>query len=265
MDQLSPLNIIGGVIALFTILGFLKRFVSFFFNLVALSLGAIAGLWAYNNGFEIAQKAVDKPQPWMSTAIGISTFVITIVVFRKIIAFLAGKNDEDSQARSGGFRMAGGLFGLLLGASFTYFMLTGVRYAGTVSELDRLTKYVSGKIDASSKEPIFAKLKLWIDSSQIGQWHQKIDFLNDPVEANAAKLAIVKEENLERFATMTSQQGVEFIPDAIPVDPAIQRAYDRRNFGALLRNEAIQKKIRETFTEDQLRQLDIEGELGLRK
>ena len=108
-------------------------------------------------------------------------------------------------------------------------------------------------------------MKLWIDSSQIGQWHQKIDFLNDPVEANAAKLAIVKEENLERFATMTSQQGVEFIPDAIPVDPAIQRAYDRRNFGALLRNEAIQKKLRETFTEDQLRQLDIEGELGLRK
>jgi hypothetical protein len=70
MDQLSPLTLIGGVIALFTILGFLKRFVSFFFNLVALSLGAIAGLWAYNNGFEIAQKAVDKPQPWMSTAIG---------------------------------------------------------------------------------------------------------------------------------------------------------------------------------------------------
>ncbi len=169
MDQLSPLTLIGGVIALFTILGFLKRFVSFFFNLVALSLGAIAGLWTYNNGFEIAQKAVDKPQPWMSTAIGISTFIFTVVVFRKITAFLVGKNKEDNQARSGGFRMAGGIFGLLLGASFTYFMLTGVRYAGTVSELDRLTQYVSGKIDASSKEPIFAKLKLWIDSSQIGQ------------------------------------------------------------------------------------------------
>ncbi|MDG2399078.1 MAG: hypothetical protein P8M04_00765 [Akkermansiaceae bacterium] len=265
MDQLSPLTLIGGVIALFTILGFLKRFVSFFFNLVALSLGAIAGLWAYNNGFEIAQKAVDKPQPWMSTAIGISTFILTIVAFRKIIAFLAGKNDADNQARSGGFRMSGGILGLFLGAGFTYFMLTGVRYAGTVSELDRLTKYVSGKIDASSKEPTFAKLKLWIDSSQIGQWHQKIDFLNDPVEANAAKLAIVKEENLEKFTTMTSQQGIEFIPDAIPVDPAIQKAYDRRNFGALLRNEAIQKKLRETFTEEQLRKLDIEGELGLRK
>ena len=140
------------------------------------------------------------------------------------------------------------------------------------SRIDRLLFHPEQEIHLThahlycpSKEPIFAKLKLWIDSSQIGQWHQKIDFLNDPVEANAAKLAIVKEENLERFATMTSQQGVEFIPDAIPVDPAIQRAYDRRNFGALLRNEAIQKKLRETFTEDQLRQLDIEGELGLRK
>ena len=95
MDHLSPLTLTVGVIALFSILGFLKRFVSFFFNLVALSLGAIVGLWAYNNGFEIAQKAVEKPQPWMSTAIGISTFVITIVTFRKIINFLAAKDDED--------------------------------------------------------------------------------------------------------------------------------------------------------------------------
>lgn len=265
MDQLPPSTLIGGILVLFTVLGFLKSFASFFFNLIALALGALAGLWAYNNGFEIAQKVIATPQPWMSTAIGIATFVLTIVVIRKILAFLAGKSGEGSQTRSGGFGMPGGAFGLLLGGGFAYFMLTGVRYAGTVSELDRLTKYVSGTVDASSSEPFFAKLKKWIDSSEIGKWHQKIDFLNDPVEANAAKLAIVKEENLEKFTQITSKQGEEFIPNAIPVDPAIQEAYDRRNFGALLRNDAIQKKLRETFTDEQLKELDIERALGLRK
>ena len=264
MDQLPPSTLIGGVIALFTILGFLKSFVSFFLNLIAIALGALVGLWAYNNGFEIAQRVIAQPQPWMSTAIGIATFVLTIVVIRKILAFLSGKSREGSQASSGGFGMPGGIFGLLLGGGFAYFMLTGVRYAGTVSELDRLTNYVSGKIDDSSKEPLFAKLKQWIDSSEIGKWHQTIDFLNDPVEANAAKLAIVKENNIEKFTQITSQEGQEYIPEAIPVDPAIQEAYDRRNFGALLRNDAIQKKLRETFTDEQLRKLDIEGALGLR-
>jgi uncharacterized membrane protein required for colicin V production len=263
MDQLSPHTIIGLIIGLFTILGFLKSFVSFFFNLIALALGVLAGLWAYNNGFTIAQKAIEKPQPWMSVALGVSAFVLTIVVIRKILGFLSGKSGEGSQARSGGFGMPGGVFGLLLGGGFAYFMLTGVRYAGTLSELDRLSQYVSGKIATSSNEPLFAKLKKWIDESKVGEWHQKIDFLNDPVETNAAKLAIVKESSLEKFAQITSQQGSEIIYDAIPVDPAIQEAYDQGNYAAILRNKEIQKAIRENFTDDQLKSLNIEGILGL--
>jgi len=263
MDQLSPHTIIGLIIGLFTILGFLKSFVSFFFNLIALALGVLAGLWAYNNGFTIAQKAIEKPQPWMSVALGVSAFVLTIVVIRKILGFLSGKSGEGSQARSGGFGMPGGVFGLLLGGGFAYFMLTGVRYAGTLSELDRLSQYVSGKIETSSNEPLFAKLKKWIDESKVGEWHQKIDFLNDPVETNAAKLAIVKESSQEKFAQITSQQGSEIIYDAIPVDPAVQEAYDQGNYAAILRNKEIQKAIRDNFTDDQLKSLNIEGILGL--
>ena len=85
MDQLPPNTIIALVIGAFTILGFLKSFVSFFFNLIALALGTLAGLWVYNNGFTIAQKVIEKPQPWMSTALGISAFVLTIVAIRKIL------------------------------------------------------------------------------------------------------------------------------------------------------------------------------------
>ncbi len=264
MDQLPPNTIIALVIGAFTILGFLKSFVSFFFNLIALALGTLAGLWVYNNGFTIAQKVIEKPQPWMSTALGISAFVLTIVAIRKILGFLAGKSGEGSQARSGGFGMPGGIFGLLIGGGFAYFMLTGVRYAGTVAELDRLSKYVTGKVDTSSKEPIFAKLKQWIDQSKVGEWHQKIDFLNDPVETNAIKLAIVKEGSQEKFAQITTQEGSEIIYDAIPVDPAIQEAYDRGNYAAILRNKELQKVIRENFTDEQLKDLNIEDLLGLR-
>lgn len=265
MDQLAPNTIIALVVGLFTVLGFLKSFVSFFFNLIALALGALAGLWVYNNGYMIAQKAVEKPEPWMSPALGIAAFVFTIVIIRKILGFLSGKSGEGSQARSGGFGMPGGVFGLLLGGGFAYFMLTGVRYAGTMSELERLSGYVSGKIDSSSQEPVFAKLKKWIDESKIGEWHQKIDFLNDPIETNATKLAIIKESSQEKFAQITSQQSGEIIYDAIPVDPAIQEAYDRGNYAALLNNKEIQKRLRETFSDQQLKNLDIEGILGLRK
>ncbi len=264
MDQLPPNTIVGIILALFTALGFLKNFVKFFFNLISLALGTLAGLWAYNNGFAIAKKAVAQPEPWMSAAIGVITFILTVIVIRKVLGFLSGKSGEGSQARTGGFGLPGGTFGLLLGLGFAYFMLTGVRYAGTMSELERLKNYVTGKIDTSSKEPTWAKLKKWVDESEIGQWHQKIDFLNDPMETTATKLAIVQ-ENKEKYAQVTAQQSGEIIYDAVPVDPAIQEAYDQGNYAGLLRNKEVQKRIRGIFSDEQLEKLDIEAILGLRQ
>lgn len=263
MDQLTPATVILGVLALFTLLGFLKSFAAFFFNLIALATGTLAGLWAYNNGFPIASRLFERPQPWMFVAIGIVAFVVTVVVIRKIFAFLSGKSSEDSQTRSGGFGIPGGVFGLLLGAGITYFLLTGVRYAGTMAEIERLTKYVGGQIDESSKNPFFAKLKKWLDDSKIGQWHQQIDFLNDPAESNAAKLTILREKDPGKFAQITAEEGHEIIYQALPVDPAIQEAYDRRNYQALLRNQPAREQLRETFSDEKLKGMNIEKALGL--
>ena len=264
MDQLSPGLLIGGILVLFTLLGFLRSFVAFFFNLIALALGGLAGLWAYNDGYLIAARVVDQPQPWMSIALGIAAFIGTVVVIRKILAFLSGKSSQESQTRTGGFGLPGGTFGLLLGLGFAYFMLTGVRYAGTMAELDRLSKFVGGQIDETSQSPLLARLKAWIDDSVIGQWHQKIDYLNDAAETNAAKLAIVQEDPV-KFAKAMANDEEEIIPQALPVDPAIQEAYQRRNYAAILRNRTSRETFRQSLSDEQLQRMDVEKTLGLRK
>jgi hypothetical protein len=188
------------------------------------------------------------------------------MVIRKVLAFLSGKSSEDSQARSGGFGLPGGVFGLLLGAGVTYFLLTGVRYAGTMAELERLSQFVGGQIEESRQSPLFARLKSWIDNSEIGKWHQKIDFLNDAAESNAAKLAIVRDKDPVKFVEIVAREGDakdEEIAKALPVDPAIQEAYDRRNFAALLHNEAAREALRSTFRDEQLQQLNVEKAIGL--
>lgn len=265
MDQLSPGLLVGGVLALFTLLGFLRSFVAFFFNLIALALGALVGLWTYNNGYLISSRVIDDdPEPWMVTALGITAFVLTLMMIRKILAFLSGKSSQESQTRTAGFGLPGGTFGLLLGLGFAYFMLTGVRYAGTMAELDHLTKYVGGQIDESSKHPLFARLKNWIDESRLGQWHQKIDYLNDLAVTNAAKLAIIQNDP-EKFAKALAGGKKEVIYDALPVDPAIQEAYRRRNYAAILRSQRGSDRIHQNFTSEELQRIDVEKALGLRK
>lgn len=262
IDQISPGLLIGGILLVFTFLGFLRRFVAFFFNLVSLAAGVLAGLWTYNNGYLIAARAVDQPEPWMSTALGLGAFVLTVVIIRKILAFLSRKSSAESQTRTGGFGLPGGSFGLLFGFAFAYFMLTGVRYAGTMAELDRLTKFVSGQVDESSQSPFFAQLKAWVDESLIGQWHQRVDYLNDPIDTNAAKLAIVHKDP-EKFAKATGNGEQEVIYDAVRVDPAIQEAYDERNYAAVLRNQENRETIRQSFSDQELRKMNVEKALGL--
>jgi len=264
MENLAPSTIVGIILALFVVLGFLKSFVKFFFNLIALAIGALGGLWGYNNGFSLAKNLVDKPEPWMAVAIGILAFIIGVCFVRTILGFLSGSSNEDSQARTGGFGIPGGTFGLILGVGIAYFMLTGVRYAGTVSEMKRLQEHLAGTIEDAGKEPVFARLKKWIDESDIGKWHQKIDFINDPARMNLAKLAVVH-ENKDQLGIATQGRPSEEILDALPVDDAdIRASIQQGDFAAVLKNQNLRQRARDHKDDEALLRLNVEKVLGLR-
>lgn len=263
MDSLAPNTIIGIVLALFAILGFLKNFAKFFFNLIALGIGALAGLWGYNNGFTLAKKVVTQPEPWMPMVIGIGAFVLAVLFVRTILNFLSGKSNDESQARTGGFGVPGGMFGLLLGGGIAYFMLTGVRYAGTMSELGRLRDQLAGKMEEAGEEPFFIKAKEWIDESEIGKWHQKFDFINDQARTNLAKLAVVN-ENKDQLGINTQGRPSDEILEALPVDETISESIKQGDFGAVLRNQKLRESARNHQNDDALLRLNLEKILGIR-
>lgn len=263
MQALEPNTIIAIILALFVVLGFLKTFVKFFFNLISLGVGAVAGIWGYNNGFIIAKKVVAQPASWMPAAVGVLAFIIGVCFVRMVLSFLSGKSSEDSQVKSGGFGLRGGAFGLLFGAAIAYCLLTGVRYAGTMAELKFLRDYFAGSIENVDKVPVFVQLKNWINESDIGQWHQKVDFVNDPARENLAKLAVVNESK-DQLGVATRGRPSEEILDAIPVDETISSSIEEGDFASVLRNKNLRQKAKDNKNNDALLRLNLEKVLGIR-
>ena len=262
-DSIGASGMILIILAIFAVLGFFKVLAKLFFNLIALGIGTVAGLWGYNNGFSLVAKFIEQPQPWMPVAIGVTCFIGAFSIFRSILKFFSGRGGEGGQVRSMGFGLPGMIFGLLVGGLIAYCLLTGVRYAGTVAELEQFKGYLAGKVEEGSKQPAFTKLKNWIDSSLLGQWHQKIDFVNDPEQEDAAKLAIVK-ENEKNLTTLLPQIPRAEVIEEFPVDQSIQDSIDQGDYGALLKNQTLREEAKglDGSSRELIRRL--EEELGIK-
>jgi len=259
-DNLDATSVTSILLTVFAVLGFLKKMVNIFFTIIALGVGGLAGIWGYNNGFTIASKAVEAPEPWMSNAVAGIAFLGAFTIVRGLLKFLTGQSAEGSQQKSLGFGVPGTIIGLVIGGGLAYGLLSGVRYGGTLSELDHLKDYVNGKIEKNADSPLLAKVKKWVDESAIGKLHQKIDFLNDPAEAQLAKIAIVKEggDKVAKAVIVLDEE----IPMALPVDEDLEAVIETGDFATLLKKA---KELGVDVEAEKLLRMNIEKALGLER
>ncbi len=259
LTNLGTDGLIAASLALFAVLGFIKRLVKLFFLLIALAVGGVAGLWGYNNGYSLAKIAVEKPEDWMVTGVGVVAFAGAFFFARTVLGMFLGGSKENSAVKKLGFGIPGSILSLGVGCVIAYGGLTGVRYAGTMSELERVKECVNGTLDRTESEPLFAKLKTWVDESKIGQWHQKIDFLNDPAQTAMAKLAIITEKNVD-----ISDIASDEVLDAIPVKESLQSSIREGDFSAVLKNDQLRDVTTDAEAREALMRMNIEKALGLR-
>ena len=155
-DMMTP-ALIGGVVIVFiiafVITGFLKGLARMALGLIFLAAGMAAGQWGLWKGSSIAGTFVDKPDPWMSGVVAVILGLATFFVARALFGVILNPvSSREGQSKSLG--APGGILGLLMGAAFAWFCLSGVRYVGTISELVWIREAVSNKawLNASSAE-----------------------------------------------------------------------------------------------------------------
>ncbi|MDB4462894.1 hypothetical protein N9105_00025 [Akkermansiaceae bacterium] len=259
ITNLGTDGLVAGALLLFAIFGFIKRLVKLFFLIIELAIGAVAGLWGYNNGYSLAKVVVEKPEDWMVMGVAVVAFIGAFCLARTVLGLFTGGSKEGGGSNKLGSGIPGSLLSLLVGGGIAYAALTAVRYAGSMSELERVKEYADGTLDRTKAEPLFAKLKTWVDESRIGQWHQRIDFLNDPAQTAMAKLAIITEKKVD-----ISDVAPDEVLKAIPVKDSLQSSIREGDFSAVLKNDQLRDVTTDAEAREALMRLNIEKALGLR-
>ncbi len=257
------------VVLVFVGIGLVKGMVRMAFGLVALTAGILAGLWGFQKGASIAGTVISDPDPWMSAAVGIMLGLAIFFVARALFGVLLSPvSVKDGKKKN--LAVPGGLLGLIMGFGFVWFCLSGLRYIGTLAELDWIKSAIADKTKIEKvSQPLFAKIKRALDSTGPGKLHEKSDFLNDRARANLAKLTVLVESKLA-VATAATDKDVreavlqEGINAMLLKQSADLKTYiDSGQYSHLLQSKPIKEACDNADVHSSLAEIDIEKSLGL--
>ncbi|MCH2062780.1 MAG: CvpA family protein [Roseibacillus sp.] len=280
LSDITIFGVIGIIIIAFVFIGLLKGFVRMSFGLVALAAGILASLWGFKNGASISGTLIENPDPWMSAAVGVILGLAIFFVARALFGVLL-KPVRSKEGKARKIAPLGGMLGFVMGAAFVWYCLAGIRYNGTLSELDWVRTAVNNKewISATTPEeqaakrpsqPIFSKLKRGLDTSAVGQFHEKqLDFLNNRSQANLSKLTILRDHeqawtraNLKKDVREATKQAK--INSLLEQQNAKLKAfYEEGQYSQLLHSEFIKEACRSEEDQSRFAELDIEEAIGL--
>ncbi|MCS5538377.1 MAG: CvpA family protein [Roseibacillus sp.] len=277
--DISIFGVIGIIIIIFIVIGLIKGFVRMTFGLIALSAGILASFWGFRHGASIAGTLIENPDPWMSAAVGVILGLAIFFVARALFGILLSPvGSKGGKARK--IAPLGGILGLVMGAALVWFCLAGVRYNGTLSELDWVREAIQDKewLSATTNEdreakrppqPIFSKLKRGLDTSTVGQFHAEHDFLNDRSQANLSKLTIlVDNEQAATRAYLTKDvrkaaRQTQIDTLLVKQSAKLKAFYEEGQYSQLLHSDFIKEACETKEAEEQLEGLDIEKAIGL--
>ncbi len=278
-SDITIFGIVGLIIIVFVFIGLLKGFVRMTFGLLALSAGILAGLFGFQKGSSIAGVLIDDPDPWMSAAVGIILGLATFFAARALFGIILNPiKPKEGKGRK--FAPFGGILGFIMGVAFAWFCLAGVRYVGTLSELDWVRAAISSKewLNASTSEarsskqpaqPAFSKLKRRLDTSTPGKWHEKIDLLNSRARANLSKLTILVDNerawtraNLEQDIREAAKQAqINYL--LVEQNAKLKALYGEGQYAQLLHSDFIKDACKDQDTQSRYENLDVEKAIGL--
>lgn len=272
MENLSTpdyiaIGVIAFVVLVFMIMGFAKGLARMFLMMVGLVAAGLAAYWGFQRGGNVAAMVVPDPAPWMVGALGAAMGLAVFFVFRATFGIVLGPI-KIKEGRRHHYALPGGFVGFLTGLAFVWFIMSGIKYVGSLAEMRRLRDSLSGDTVEKTDEPLLVAMKRKIEHSAPGQFHATYDFLNDAARSNLAKLFILV-QNKEAITLATSDPevrktfGQAEVREFLETSPEFLPFIEEGQFSRVLESAKTRSVSARPEAHDVLAGADIEIALGL--
>ncbi len=187
------------VLLLLALFGFFKGFIRLLLATLCLVVACYAAYWTHGHALEFINLPASKSPTWLPWLVNIVSGLIAYSICHYLCNFIIDPFNTSKTGRRIGFGMPAALIALCIGVISLCLLLSAIRYAGSVAELEQFQRSIDSDHVQSSEPlsikqfsiPLLIKAKHIVDTSTYGAWHLQKDPFYNPGKITLCKILIL--------------------------------------------------------------------------
>ena len=247
--------IIAALIAAFAIFSFLKGII----RIIALAISlAVAGIitWIVC-GYVQEFFGVDSYAP---LALSITVGLFFVYALQRIIKHLLNPFKKNKSNNKKGLKLFSAAISVIIGLSTLWLGCVGIRYAGSIAELNDLHRNISNS-SSKKRDLIAIMFKDILEDTDIGKWHRANDSFNSSADLALAKVLILYHNDTAKKVMLQDRQMNPILNNRLFLEVAfldgIKRSIKTGAMMNLYNNEYLEKATADPTYNKELLAIDF--------
>jgi len=264
LNELGTSGIIIAVIAVLTLLGFIKGAVRLVFLLFTLAGAGYAAYWGSEEGLAYLQKSWPEAPEQLGSVFAVICGLIAFYFLSKIFGFFTNPFENSNFISRVAFGVPAALVSLLAATGLVWLSLNFLKDKGAEGEI----KYWITQDDVNTgtrlkNYPMLANLKQRFESSSMGKKMANLYKLHDSEKHNLAKLLVIANTSRDKINQLAEDERVKKILSNPKVrklmnDPTVRKQIAENDIHGLLENTHIKDALKEKQLMDDLTSISSE-------
>jgi hypothetical protein len=241
LNELGTSGVIIAVIAVLTLLGFIKGMVKLVFLLFTIAGSGYAAYWGSEEGLTYLQRSWPEAPGALGNVFAVICGLIAFYFLSKIFSFFANPFENSNLISRIAFGIPAALVSLIAASGLVWLSLNFLKDKGSEGEIKYwITQDDTNTATRLKNYPTLANLKQRFESSSMGKKMANLYKLHEGEKHNLAKLLVIANTSADKINKLSQ-------------DERVMKILDHPEVRELMKNPTVRQQIAEN---------DVQGLLG---